>query len=128
MIHINNISEETFNKLKICSKLIKEESKNKPLNEVIVFTDDVKTIKHNLEYIFDLNNINIKLQVVPTSYKENYMGKILDTTAILDIQILFNLFRLDFVDKTSYIKYDPYDKLMEVRTKIYESIIEGEII
>lgn len=127
MIHIDNISKESFNQLKVCIKLIKEETRNKPYKKVIVFTDDVKTINDNLNSILNLNNINIQLQVVPINYKEQFIGKILRDTIVLEIQMLFNLFRVDFKEKTSYIKYNNFEKLMEVKTKIYEPIIEGDI-
>ncbi len=128
MIHINKISETSLNKLKVCTRLIENEFLDNVYNEIVVFTDEVEIIRFNLKRILNICGIYINLQILPFSDKLNYKNKISENTIIFEIIECFGLYKLNFLDKTSYLKYNSSDDFIEVKTKIYDSIIEGEIL
>lgn len=125
MININELSETSLNKLKVCTRLIENQILDYGCNKIIVFTDEVEIIGNSLKRILNMCGIYINLYVLPFPDREKYKDKISEDTIVLEIFELFNLYRVTFLNATSYIVYNESDKFIEVRTKIYESIFEG---
>ncbi len=129
MINLNNIDKNSYHMIQACFNLIQEETKNYKYKKIIVFTDEVEIIKNKLNYVFNLNNINVNNYIIlPLSYKIRYENIVFEDTIIFEIIEYFGLYKLHFLDKTSYVKYNSSDDFIEVITKIYDYIIEGEIL
>ena len=125
MININQISETSLNKLKVCTRLIENQILDYGCNKIIVFTDEVEIIGNSLKRILNMYGIYINLYVLPFSDRVKYKDKISEDTIVLEIYELYNLYRVTFLNTTSYIDYNESDNFIEVRTKIYEPIFEG---
>ena len=129
MINLNNIDKNSYHIIQACFNLIKKETKNYKYKTIIVFTDEVEIIKNKLTYVFNLNNINVNnYTILPLYYKIRYENIVFEDTIIFEIIEYFGLYKLHFLDKTSYVKYNSSDDFIEVITKIYDYIIEGEIL
>lgn len=125
MININELSETSLNKLKVCTRLIENQILDYGCNKIIFFTDEVEIIGNSLKRILNMCGIYINLYVLPFSDRVKYKDKISEDTIVLEIFDLFNLYRITFLNTTSYIIYNESDKFIEVRTKIYEPIFDG---
>ena len=129
MINLNNIDKNSYHIIQACFNLIQKETKNYKYKTIIVFTDEVEIVKNKLTYVFNLNNINVNnYTILPLSYKIRYKNIVFEDTVIFEIIECFGLYKLQFLDKTSYVKYNSADDFIEVKTKIYDYIIEGEIL
>ena len=129
MINLNNIDKNSYHIIQACFNLIQKETKNYKYKTIIVFTDEVEIIKNKLTYVFNLNNINVNnYTILPLSYKIRYENIVFEDTIIFEIIECFGLYKLHFLDKTSYVKYNSSDDFIEVITRIYDYIIEGEIL
>lgn len=129
MINLNNIDKNSYHIIQTCFNLIQKETKNYKYKTIIVFTDEVEIVKNKLTYVFNLNNINVNnYTILPLSYKIRYKNIVFEDTVIFEIIECFGLYKLQFLDKTSYVKYNSADDFIEVKTKIYDYIIEGEIL
>ncbi len=127
MIYINKIDENSYHKLRVCSELILKEIENFDYKEIVVFTDEVKIINLNLDYIFNFNGIKINYIVLPIDYKIKNKNELFQDTIILEIILHYELYKLNFINKTSYEKQHESGNFIEVKTKTYEPIIEGVI-
>ena len=129
MINLNNIDKNSYHIIQACFNLIQKETKNYKYKTIIVFTDEVEIVKNKLTYVFNLNNINVNnYTILPLSYKIRYKNIVFEDTVIFEIIECFGLYKLQFLDKTSYVKYNSADDFIEVKTKIYDYIIEREIL
>lgn len=129
MINLNNIDKNSYHIIQACFNLIQKETKNYKYKTIIVFTDEVEIVKNKLNYVFNLNNINVNNYIIlPLSYKIRYKNIVFEDTIIFEMIECFGLYKLQFLDKTSYVKYNSADDFIEVKTKIYDYIIEGEIL
>jgi len=125
MININELSETSLNKLKVCTRLIENQILDYGCNKIIVFTDEVEIIGNSLKRILNMCGIYINLYVLPFPDRVKYKDKISEDTIVLEILELFNLYSVTFLNATSYIDYNESDNFIEVRTKIYEPMFDG---
>lgn len=125
MIYINNLDETSYKKLQVCANLIEEKIENYNCKEIIVFTDEVEIIRDNLKKIFNICGICINIQILPFFDRIKYKDKISEDTIVLEIHELFNIYRIRYLNEISSITYNHYINFIEVRTKIYEPILDG---